>query len=249
MHAETVEIEVGYCLADPGAGFAFPPPRTVLSTRDRPLGVRAIQNCPAVNVLERQLVEIPSPVTLRLVLEEEDGAPALGVVEKGTFVDPERIAEMVALEPPERWRHPKRPVVQLTLPWFFVTDAPAMINLLPPFLSPAMRRWPGLPVAGRWPVDIWPQTLVWALEWDRPDRELSLRQGEPLALALFEFNRPDARPALVEAALTPELAEYRAGMKDIHHVTPAIEEVWAGARARRPARLCVPLAEAEGGHG
>ena len=246
MYTQTTYCDVGYCLTDPKGGFAFQPPRTVFSTRDRPMGTRAVQNCPAVNTLERHLVEIPAPVGIRLVLEEEDGDPALGVIEKGTFVEPERIAEMVALEPRERWRHPDRPVLQLTLPFFFVTDAPCILNLLPPFLAGSMRRWPGTMIAGRFPLTIWPQTLNWAFEWDRPDEALALQQGEPLAYALFEFNKPDARPTLVEAALTPELEEYRKGMQEIHHVTPRIEEVWEQAAARRPARLLVPLAEAEG---
>lgn len=247
MYGASVECEIGFCLTDPGGGFAFQPPRTVLSTRDRPLGARAIQNCPAVNAIERHLVEIPSPVGIRLVLEEEEGEPALGVIDHGTFVEAEHIAEMIALEPPERWRHPGRPVLQMRLPWFFVTDTPCMVNLIPPFLAPGPRRWPGTMVAARWPLTLWPRTLVWAFEWDRPDAELALKQGEPLAHALFEFNSPDARPKLVEAALTPELAEYRRQMENVHHITPDIEAVWRGAEARRPARLLVPLAEAEGG--
>lgn len=246
MYTETTYRDVGWCLTDPDGGFAFQPPRTVFSTRDRPLGTRAIQNCPAVNAIERHLVEIPSPVGLRLVLEEEDGAPALGVIEHGTFVEPEKIGDMVSLEPAERWRHPRRPIVQIALPFFFVTDTPCTINLLPPFLAPGPRRWPGTMAAARFPLTIWPQTLTWALEWDRPDEELTLRQGEPLAYALFEFNEPDARPRLVEAALTPELAEYRLGMQDVRHFTADIASVWDQAAARRPERLLVPLSEAEG---
>lgn len=247
MYQTVTHRDVGYCLVDPEGGFAFQPPRTVFSTRERPLGARAIQNCPAVNAFERHLVEIPSPIAIRLRLEEENGAPTLSVDPTGTFAEPERIGEMLALLPPTRWRDPKRPVVQLRLPYFFVTDAPCMMNLLPPFLSDAPRRWPGTMVAGRVPLTIWPQTLFWSLEWDRPDQPLALKQGEPIAAVLFEFNEPDARPNLVEAALTPELARYRKGMTDIHHVTPDIEAVWAEAERRRPQRLLVPLTELEGG--
>lgn len=246
MYGETVHCDIGYCLTDPAGGFAFRPPQTVFSTRDRPLGTRAIQNCPAVNAIERHLVEIPSPVGIRLVLEEEGGEPVLGVIEQGTFVEPQHIAEMIALEPRERWRHESRPVLQMTLPWFFVTDTPCMINLVPPFLAAGPRRWPGTMVAARWPLTIWPRTLTWGFEWDRPDRELTLKQGEPLAYALFEFNKPDARPRLVEAELTPELAEYRRQMANVHHITSEIEEVWRGAEARRPERLLVPMETADG---
>ncbi|GMG81332.1 hypothetical protein LNKW23_05450 [Paralimibaculum aggregatum] len=240
MFGEITHCDIGWCLTDPEGGFAFAPPRTVFSTRSRPLGARAIQNCPAVNALERQIVEIPSPVTLRLALEEEAGGPALAVIDQGTFVQPERIGEMLALEPPARWRHPKKPVLTLTLPLFLVTDTPCCVSLVPPFLGAPMRRWPGSMVAARWPLWLWPQTLVWAFEWDRPGEQLTLRQGEPLAYALLEFNHPQKRPRLVEAELTPELADYRAGMQGIHHITGDLEAIWAAAGARRPRRLLVP---------
>ncbi len=244
MYGEIIHCDIGYCLADPSGGFAYEPPRTVFSTRTKPLGKRAIQNCPAVNALERQLVEIPSPIGIRLELEEDADGPALSVLEQGTFAQPEAIETTVWLEPPERWRAPDRPVLRIRLPFFFVTDAPCFASLLPPFLAPGMRRWPGTMAVARWPVAIWPQDLAIALEWDRPGEQLTLRQGEPLAYALFEFNHPAKRPRLVEAALTEELAEYRRMMEGVRHITGAIEEIWEGAAARRPERLLVPLEEA-----
>jgi len=245
MYSETIPVDVGYCLVTPEAGFAFQPPRTVLSRRARPLGARSVQNCPAVNALERQLVEMPCPVTVSLRLEEEDGEPALSVDPRGTFIGGEELSEMLSLEPAERWRDPKKPVLQVSLPWFFVTDAAAMVSQIPPFLAPEMRRWPGTMVAGRYPVGIWPQSLTWAFEWDRADQPLTLKQGEPLCYFLFEFNAPDKRPNLVEAAMTPELEDYRRGMAEAAHFTEDVTEVWEMARARRPERLLVPRAEAE----
>jgi len=246
MFAKSIPCDIGYCLADPSGGFAFKPPHTVFSERDKPLGMRAVQNCPAVNALERQLVEMPSPIGIRLTIEDEDGGPALNVIPQGTFAQPEAIGEMLSLEPPERWRHPKKPVIRLELPIFFVTDEPCLVSQLPPFLGPQMRRWPGTMIAGRYPVTLWPQPLSWTFEWDRPEQELSIRQGEPLCYFFFEFNDPDKRPQLVEAALTPELAEYRAGMEGIHYLTPEIDEVMGMAKSRRPERLLAPLGEADG---
>ena len=245
MYTDTTYCDVGYCLAERSGGFAFQPPRTVFSGRDKPLGMRAIQNCPAVNSIERQLVEMPSPIGIRLTLEDDGTGPALDVIPTGTFAQPEIIGEMVSLEPPERWRHPKMPVLQISLPFFFVTDTPCMVAQLPPFFGPATRRWPGTMVAGRFPLTVWPQNLTWAFEWDLPGEELTIRQGEPLCYFLFEFNHSDKRPKLVEATLTPDLVEYRQGMQGIHHLTPNIEEVWEMAKARRPERLLVPLEKAE----
>jgi len=246
MYSPSTRCPIGYCLTDQEGGFAFAPPRTVFSTRDRPLGMRAVQNCPAVNSMERQLVELPSPVGLRLKMARgPQGGFGLQVVEQGTLVQPEKLKEILAVEPPARWRHPKKPVIQLRLPFFLVTDEPCTVSQLPPFLGPSIRRWPGTVVAGRWPLTLWPQNLAWAFEWDDPAQELVIRQGEPLCLFLFEFDRPEKRPEMVEAALTPELEEYRLGMQGLHHITDKIEEVWQMARARRPQRLLVPLDEVE----
>lgn len=245
MFQNTKPVDIGYCLAEQSGGFAFQPPRSVFSERDRPLATRAVQNCPAVNALERQLIEMPSPIGIRITLESRNGQLSLNVNPKGTFVQPEEIEKLVVVEPPDRWRHPKKPVIQIRLPFFFVTDEACQMSQLPPFLGAHMRRWPGTMVAGRFPVSLWPQNLTWAFEWDRPDEELAIRQGEPLCYFLFEFNDPDKRPNLVEAALTPELDEYRRGMDGIHHLTPDIEGVMEMAASRRPARLMVPLEEAE----
>lgn len=245
MFANSQPCDIGYCLADPAGGFAFQPPRTVFSERSKPLGMRSVQNCPAVNALERQLVEMPSPIGIRLTLEEENGEPTLNVIPQGTFAQPEAIGDMLSMEPPSRCRHPKKPVIRIELPIFFVTDEPCLVSQLPPFLGPSMRRWPGTMIAGRFPAMLWPRTLFWAFEWDRPTAELSIRQGEPLCYFFFEFNDPDKRPNLVEAMLTDELAEYRAGMEGVHHLTPEIEEVMELAKTRRPERLLVPLAETE----
>ncbi|MGD1925873.1 MAG: hypothetical protein ACFB03_17050 [Paracoccaceae bacterium] len=245
MYGTPIHCEIGYCLVDPEAGFAFTPPRTVLSTRKAPLGTRAVQNCPAVNGLERQLVEIPSPIGLRLTLQIENGELNLQVNPKGTIPDQEALSRVLSVAPQDRWRDPKKPIVRLTIPWFFVTDERCMVSLMPPFLASEMRRWPGTMVTGRYPVTDWPQNLTWSLEWDDFDAELVLRQGDPLAYASFEFGDPNKRPKLVEADLTDDLKEFRAGMDGIHHLTDRIEEVWANARSRRPARLMVPTSETD----
>lgn len=241
MFATTRKIDIGWCTAQQTGAFAFAPPRTVMSTRERALGLRAVQNCPAVNALERQLVELPSPFGLRLRLEAEPDGPALSVDPLGTFVQPEVLGAALTLEPAARWRDPGRPVIQLRLPFFFVTDeSPCTVTLLPPFLGPAMRRWPGSMIGARFALDAWPRDLVFAFEWDQPGGELHLRQGEALAYAMFEFDAPDKRPNLVEAELTPELAEFRLGLQGVGEITPDMDGVLAEARARRPARLLTP---------
>ncbi len=87
------------------------------------------------------------------------------------------------------------------------------------------------------------KTAQRAIEWDNFDEDLIIRQGEPLAYAMFEFNNPNKRPKLVEAILTDELAEYRAGMDGVHHLTDKIEELWQTAHDRRPKKLLTTASE------
>lgn len=237
MYAKAEHCEIGYCLAKDHGGFAFQPPRIVIDSRTKSLGLRAIQNCPAVNTIERQLVEIPSPIALRISLSIVDGKLDMKVNQTGTFATPQVLNDLLTAEPPARWRDPEKPVLQLKIPFFFVTDEPCMCSILPPFLSPSMRKWPGTVVAGRYPVTDWPQSISWAFEWESFDEDLIIRQGEPLAYAMFEFDSPNKRPKLVEAALTDTLSEYRAGMNGVHHITDQIKDLWQKAHERRPAKL------------
>ncbi|MGF1552178.1 MAG: hypothetical protein ACFBWO_06720 [Paracoccaceae bacterium] len=243
MYGTTIHVDVGYCLTEPGAGFAFPVPHTVASTRTRPLGARAVQNCPAVNLLERQLIALPCPIALRMRLSTEGAKLGMTIDPKGTAAKPEWLRRFLWIEPQARWRDPRRPVLRLRLPWFLVTDEPCRATMTPPFLDRGPRRWPGVGVAGRWPARDWPAAIDWALEWDDPKGELVLRQGDPLAYVFFEFDHPDKRPRLVEAEPTAALADYRAGMDGVHHITDDIPDLWARAASRRPERLLVPVGE------
>ena len=244
MYAKAIHVDIGYCLTEETAGFAFEPPRAVIDGRTKPMGMRAIQNCPAVNSIERQLVEIYAPIGLRLGLATQGGQLGLKINPQGTFAKQEILQKMLVVEPPERWRDKKKPVLQINLPFFFVTDEPCWCAILPPFLSPNMRRWPGTMVAGRYPVSDWPQDLQWGIEWDALEDELVIRQGDVLAYAMFQFDHPDKRPRMVEAEMTDDLTEFRAGMDGVSQISPEIEEIWARARERRPAQLLHTMGDA-----
>ena len=73
MYSEVRKLDIGWCADREKSSFAFHPPRTVMSQRTKPLSLRSVQNCPAVNGLERQLIEIPSPISLRLRIEAQSG--------------------------------------------------------------------------------------------------------------------------------------------------------------------------------
>ncbi len=241
MYETHSEIPVGWCCDREEGAFAFEPPRTVFSRRARPLSTRSVQNCPAVNDLERHLIEIPAPVSIRLRAVDEGDAPEIFVVPAGTTVEDDRIGSFLVIEPVERWRDPRRPMLQLKLPFFLVTDAPCHVTQVPPFLDPVIRQWPGTMTAGRFALHLWPRSLQWPFEWDDLSEDLVIRAGEPLCYLQCAFDDPAARPALVEAELTPELTEYRAGMEAVGEITDDIAGVMAEAARRRPATLLTPV--------
>jgi len=241
MFETTPRIPVGWCCDREEAAFAFEPPRTVFSRRERPLSTRSIQNCPAVNDLERHLIEIPSPIGLRLRAVDEGETPEIFVVPQGTTVEENAIGDFLTIEPPDRWRDPRKPVLQVRLPFFLVTDESCWATQMPPFFEPAMRRWPGTMTAGRIPLHIWPRSLQWPFEWDDFSQDLVIKPGEPLCYLQCAFSNPGARPELVEAKLTPELRDYRAAMDQVGEITDDIEGVWAAAESRRPANLLTPV--------
>ena len=241
MYEKTAKIPVGWCCDREEGAFAFEPPCTVFSRRERPLSIRSVQNCPAVNDLERHLIEVPSPIGLRLRAVDEGDVPEIFVIPTGTTVAEEKIGEFLVLEPVERWRDPKRPMLQLKIPFFFVTDSPCWVTQLPPFLDPAMRQWPGVMAAGRFPLHVWPRSLQWAFEWDDFNEDLVIKAGDPLCYLQCAFDDVAARPDLVEAAMTDTLAEYRAGMQAVGEITDDMAGVWADAESRRPATLLEPV--------
>lgn len=134
------------------------------------------------------------------------------------------------------------PVLQLSLNYLFVTEEPSALMLMPPFLAPQYRAWPGTLVSGRFPPRAWPRVLNAALEWADRDRDWVLRRGDPLAYLWFAFDNPAKRLRLVEADWTPALARHHRQTSTVvsygRNVGPMFEE----AERRRPARLLTPKA-------
>ena len=163
----------------------------------------------------RESFEVLSPFDLGLRCFYSAGIASVHVLPELTRLDDGLVEAFVAPMPPKFWRHPDRPVLQISIPFCFVCDETCYLNQLPPYLSQSFVRFPALVISGRFPTDIWPRGLNLALEWVDFDRDLEIRRGEPLCYLLFETTRPDAPIHMVEAELTDELREYRSEFEDI----------------------------------
>lgn len=131
------------------------------------------------------------------------------------------------------------PAVQISLNMHFLTEEEAVLVLMPPFLSPGFRDWPGSLVSGRFPLKSWPRPLNAVLEWQERDRPWRLRRGAPMAYIWVQFADPAARPRLVQSATTPALKRHMAQVENVMAWGRNVAPMFAQAEARRPARLLV----------
>lgn len=235
--SEKQTVKIGWLIDAPAAGFLYADPKPVKSFRRPPLSARAVQACPAVNELERRCFEITFPFDLRLRYAMEDGEHQLYSIPEGTRIDEDLVPQHVFLMPPEHWRVPDKPVIQIRAPYVFVADERVYVSQLPPFLTATPSTWPGLMTAGRFPVDVWPRVLSWGFEWHDTQKDLILKRGMSWFYIFFETEHPDQRIKLVPAENTDALKEYRRGLADVVKYTSNTFSLFDTAAARRPKTL------------
>jgi len=152
-----------------------------------------------------------------------------------------QLDRVMVLMDQDEWRHPERPLIQLPLPYIFVADEPVYMTQLPPFLYYQKDPLPGMMLAGRFPIHIWPRPLMWAFEWHDPSRPLVLRRGEPLFYVQMETSPQSRSVQLVEAEPTEALMEYLDQLSGVVNYVNQTFSLFQAAEKRRPHRLLSPL--------
>lgn len=232
-------INIGFIKLPKKARLAFTAPQRVLRNRMDALSDRAVQSCPAVNQFEYRLFEILSPFDIGLRCTALDDSASIHVVPSFTRLDEELIPHFITPMPPKFWRHPNRPVVQISIPFYFVCDEVCYLNQLPPYMADNFHNFPGLFISGRFPTHIWPRALNMAFEWHDINRDLVVRRGDPISYLMFETERPNAPINLIEAVETPELVEYRQNIEDLPKFTSNSFEFVPELQHIRPKTLLV----------
>ena len=232
-------VEIGWLLEVNKATFVYDPPRPVARKTPLPPNVKAVGYCPSVIDHEARLFEVPCPVDFHLRMgKDKAGKPALiNGLGKKSPVSGRVMNSMVHLMGQDRWRDPKRPLLQVTAPWRFISDEPVWMTQFPPFnhyRDPAM---PGLMIGGRFPIHIWPRSLMWAFDWHDPSKDLIIRRGEPWFYVRFETMDPSRPIRLIEAEDTPELREYCNGLDSVTNYVNQTYQLFAVAEERRPKTL------------
>ena len=190
--------------------------------------------------MARRLLQIRCPFNLRLRVTPAGVRPLrfLRVEEPGAISDGAFRGLVTMLEAGAQ-RSPAHPVVQISLNFCMVTEERCALTLLPPFLAPGYRDWPGPLVSGRFALRAWPRALNAALEWHDRERDWVLRRGDPLAYLWFAFDDPRKVPVPVEAATTPAFLRQYRRISGVIEYGRNVAPMFAEAERRRPPRLLV----------
>ena len=239
---ESGPVTVGWLLNSNKGSILYDAPKRVRSAQGRPGHAKSASRCPAVVNLESRLFEIPCPFDISVSFGRTDTGKAALKVNGGenSAIRATKLRELIHLTSEAEWRHPDRPMLQLALPYVFVSDEPVYLNQLAPFLSYRPEPLPGTIFAGRFPVHVWPRPLMWAFEWHDPTKPLVLKRGEPLFYAQFETRTQDRPIQMIEAEQTPELMEYLEAISGTVNYVNQTFSLFKAAEDRRPAQLLTP---------
>jgi hypothetical protein len=233
--------EVGWLFASDKSSVIWgtPQPIRVDSQSD---AVKSVAVCPAVIEFDRRHFVIPCPIDvhIRLSVAPNGQLNVTNVLGEKSPVRQGTLGQMLVVMPQNEWRHPQRPVVQMATPYLFVSDDPVYINQFPPFLHYGGAPRPGTQLCGRFPIDVWPRQLMWAIEWHDLSKDLILKRGEPWFYVRFEGGDPSAQVRLFEAEKTAELTAYLDSITDVTNYVNRTFSLMKTARERRPAKLVVP---------
>ncbi len=229
----------GWLLDTEHTGVIWAAPTPLVHDHPKPTSSKSAAQCPAVIEFDRRHFVIPAPIDLHYrftknaqgQLQLTNMAGPMGAVRSGA------LNQMVVVMPQNEWRHPARPVLQITTPYLFVSDDPLWINQFPPYLHYLAQPLPGIQLCGRFPIDVWPRLMMWAFEWHDPSRDLVLKRGQPWFYIRFETPSPAARVRLVEAEMTPQLRAYTNHITDVSTYVNQTFSLFKTARERRPDRL------------
>ncbi|MDB0033855.1 hypothetical protein N9E52_01795 [Alphaproteobacteria bacterium] len=217
--------------------FIYNKPQPIKFFRDKPLSKRAVQSCPAVNNFERNYFQVSVPYDLRLRVEKQDDKFNLFNIPDGTRIDEDILHLHITLMRPEDWRDKNRPIVQIKCPYVFITDDDIILSQLPPFLDFKSKKWPGLLVAGKFPIIDWPRTLSWAFEWHDLESDLILKRGDPWFYVYFESDKSSEEIQLVDAENNEVVKNFRKGMAEVVKYVSNSFSLFKVSNERRPKQL------------
>lgn len=235
-------VRVGWLLSDIESPVIYDAPRRVNSREARREHAKSASRCPAILNLESRYFEIPCPFDLNLgFTRDKEGRPALkNLSGEKSAIRGSTLGKRLTVTKENEWRFPDRPIVQLRLPYLFITDEIVYLTQLDAYMHYRKVPLPGTIFGGRFPINVWPRPLMWAFEWHDTDKPIVIKRGDPLFYCQFEFDGPDRNVQMIEAEMTDELQTY------IKHIGGAVNYVnqtfslFEAAERVRPKTLLEP---------
>lgn len=233
---------VGWTIEPRPGGLVWGNPESITRDNVKSRSPKAVTRCPAVIDLEARYFMIRCPFDLAIRLEQApDGQVRFQNINGiESTLNANALAQIFSVSGRDQWRHPKRPIIQISTPYRFLTDDKLYISQLPPFLYYQKNAWPGVLFSGRFPLDVWPRALMWAFEWHDVEKPLIIQRGEPWFMVYFEAPNPDKKIKLVEAERTPEFLEYSSQIDGVTSLVNQTFSLFKLGWKRRPKKLLVP---------
>jgi hypothetical protein len=235
-------VTVGWFLTETKGAVLYDPPGRLASRPPNRGHAKSAARCPAVVQMESRYFVVPCPFDMQIGFgRDETGKPHLvNRLGASSPVRSSKLNTLLTLVAEAEWRFPDRPTVQLSLPYCFIADEPVWLTQLGTFAHYRREPLPGTIFGGRFPIHVWPRPLMWAFEWHEPERDITLRRGEPLFYLQFEAEGPDRAVQMVEAERTPQLLEYLDKLGGVVNYVNQTFGLFKAAEALRPPRLLTP---------
>jgi len=234
------EVLLGWRNSSPQAALAFYPPVPLAETEDGRAHGSALA-LPGVPGFAEHTYVIRSPWNVQVRAQKQpSGETLFGLVPGPGGLSQEGFRGLGEPFKPEAWRVAENPVFQLSLNLFFISDEPCSVQLMPPFLSPTFRKWPGTLICGRYPITSWPRPLNAALEWQQQSEDWVVKRGEPIAYVQPIYDDPDVVPVLVEAEMTPALKRHATKLDNVARYARNVSPMFERAEETRPPVLLKP---------
>jgi hypothetical protein len=177
-----------------------------------------VATCPAIGGLRKRLYCLRAPFSFMVSLHRGLASSSLVLHQSASSIAAWKAREWIRLMQASEWPSRDRPVVQVFLPYTFVTDADLMVRQVPPHQHYFGQARPGIVLAGEFAFRNWPRPLSWAFEFHDASKPLRVRRGEPLCYV--EFAAPEGES--VHLKRVPRTAAIQDQQKRIGGVTALV---------------------------
>jgi hypothetical protein len=187
---------------DKGSSIFFPPEKLSELYKNRGGPTSGVSTCPAVQQFEKRSFFIKSPYTFKIRASKVDEDWTFQPVYPFTQVDNNILKSLLQFQPKSQWRDVNTPVLQLSLPYVFFSDTPAVINQVGIDYA-SNTNWSL--IQGRFNIYDWQRPINWSIEWRDTNSDLVIKRGQPLFQVLFETKELDPKIQVEHMEMTTKL--------------------------------------------